>query len=117
MTYKINGIEIFVQPTFGRWISRRLIAYDGNGQPFYSGIRSFEMSWQLMDTSGANQLQNFFDNSILSGTVIVDLPRYGYSSYEFFSYSGCYLHEPKWNNYFSEGITEVLLLVSNIVTE
>jgi len=116
MTYKINGADILIQPTSGRWLPREVFSYDGNGHPIYSGVRKFEVRWQLMDASGTNQLQTFFDNSVPTGTVVVDLPRFGYAPYDFFSYSGCVIHEPEYNRYFVENTTDIILLITNIVT-
>lgn len=116
MTYKINGTEILIQPTTGKWVARQAVGIDGAGHTIYPGVREFEMRWQLISPSGVNQLQTYFNGINPTGTAVVDLPQYGSPGYNFFSYSGCVLREPEQNTYFNEYHTDVLLLVSNIRT-
>src|SRR5512139_239587 len=102
MTYKVGGTEISIQPTSGRWIPRDVIEYDGNGHPIYPRLREFELRWQLLDDTTTNQLQTFFNSVGVTGSVVVDLPKYGDSTYAFYAYSGCVLNEPEFGRYFVE---------------
>jgi len=116
MPYKINNIELIIQPTTGQWIPREIIGIDGNGHPIYPATREFEMNWQLSNPTGTWQLQNFFDTVSITGSAVVDLPRHNYWGYEFYSYSGCVVQEPEIDVYFTEHITNVRLLVTKIKT-
>lgn len=114
MTYKIQGTELLIQPTSGRWMPRESLARDGWGHNVYPGVYQFEMVFGLEFPSGTAQLQDFFDSVNVTGTAVVDLPRYNYPTYEFFSYSGCVIDEPTFERYFTEHQTSVKLLISNI---
>lgn len=114
-SYAVNGAT-FLPPTSGRWLPKNPLGVSGDGHAIYAGVREFELKWQLAFPSDVYQLQNFFGAINNTGTVVVDLPRYGYSSYEFYSYSGCVLREPEQGEYFSENQTDILLLVTNIRT-
>jgi len=116
MVYKINGTTLIIQPTTGQWLPRELVGIDGNGHPVYPATREFEMNWQLKNPTGTYQLQNFFDTVAITGSAVVDLPRYNFYDYQFFSYSGCVIQEPEVDVYFSAHITNVRLLISNIRT-
>jgi hypothetical protein len=116
MSYKIGGTELLIQPTSGRWLPRESLARDGAGHSVYPGVYQFEMTFQLEFTSGTSQLQDFYDAVAVTGTAVVDLPRYNYPTYEFFSYSGCVIDEPVFDSYFAEHQQEIKLVVSNIRT-
>lgn len=116
MTYKIQSVEISIQPTEGRWLPRRSVGDDGNGRPIYSAVREFEMRWQLVDPAHVNTLQTYFNSVGATGTSVVDLPQYAASTYTFFSYSGTVLREPEFSPFFAENITDVVLLVTKIRT-
>src|SRR4030067_3047001 len=109
MPYKINGTEITLQPTTGQWLAREEIARDGNGHPIYPAIREFEMTWQLISPTNVNQLQTFFDSVNPTGTVVAELPRYAFSSYTFYAYSGCAMTEPEYSTYFNQNYQDVSL--------
>jgi hypothetical protein len=114
MTYKIGGTEFTLQPTTGRWLPRDQLGIDGNGHPVYSPFHGFEIRWEVISPSQFNQIQNFFSAVNNTGTAVVDLPRYAFTSYSFFSYSGCVLSEPQMEEYFDQYHTNVVLLVSKI---
>lgn len=116
MTYRINGIELALQPTTGRWLPRSLLGIDGNGHPVYPAFREFEMQWGLMDVSGSHQLQNFFDTVVTTGSAVVELPKYQDTTYNFVPYSGCTLREPNWGRFFTEHQDNTVLLVTKIRT-
>lgn len=115
-TYAINGTELTLQPTTGRWLPRTELGFTGDGHPDYVGVREFEMNWQLISASDANQLQGFFDTLGITGTAIVDLPKYRNASYIFESYSGCTISEPQMDVYYEQHETSVTLLIYGIVT-
>jgi len=116
MTYKINGVEFIIQPTYGQWVTQTPSGIDGNGHPIYPAIREFEIKWNLNSPSGTYQLQQFFAAITITGTAVVDLPKYAHSEYTFYSYSGCVVHQPEFGNYFAEYVSDVVLLVSKIRT-
>jgi len=100
-SYAINGTNLVLQPTSGRWNGRDLLGIDGAGHPIYPSIREFEMSWALISTTDFAQLNNFQLSVGNTGTVSVDLPKWGNAGYMFYSYSGCTLREPQAGSYFS----------------
>lgn len=113
-TYRINDTDLFIQPTYGRWLNRELIDVDGNGHPVYSPYYSFEMQWNLSSMDEIHQLQDFFDALGRTGTASIDLPRYAYDPYTFRTYSGTVLQEPTYDNYYSEHLTNVTLMITKI---
>ena len=115
-TYAVNGTDITLPPTSGRWMPRESLGIDGNGRAIYPGVREFELRWQLISPSDYNQLQTFFSSIGNTGTVVVDLPQYGAASYLFYSYTGCVLREPETGQYFTENQLSAFLLVTNIRT-
>lgn len=115
-SYKLNGTELTMQPTSGRWMPRTQLGIDGNGHAVYSGVREFEMRFNLQNPSEYNQIINFFNAYQPTGTVIVDLPEFGANIYNFKSYTGCNIYEPEMGEYFDEFHQEILLLVTNIKT-
>ena len=70
MVYRINGEEIPLQPTTGRWMPKNVTDIDGRGHPIYPGVREFEMRWGLIDVSGSAKLQEFFNSVISTGTAV-----------------------------------------------
>lgn len=116
MTYKINGTALSTQPESGEWKDREEIGRDGNGRAIYPGPREFELKWGLVSMSDWAQLRTFFQSVSATGTVVVDLPQYGSSSWAFYSYSGCVLSEPKTGQFFEEYISDARLIVSKITT-
>jgi len=116
MPYSINGTDLTMQPTEGRWVDRDALGRDGNGRNIYPAPREFEMKFNLISTSDLQQLQTFFSAVGATGTVVVSLPQYGASAYQFYSYSGCILSEPTVNAYFEEYLNDVKITVSKITT-
>jgi len=116
MTYKINGSTITAQPTSGQWVEREQIGTSGSGYPIYSNVRSFQLVWNLMTPSDYSELVSFFDSIGITGSAVVDLPKWGANSYTFESYTGCVLGEPIISAYFNEHVSEVKLLVARIRT-
>jgi len=116
MTYKINGTEIPTQPTTGRWMPRNQLGISGSGHSIYSGIREFELRWQLIDPETSNNLQSWFNDISATGTAVVDLPYHLSGTNYFVPYSGCVLREPELGSYFNGYVQNLLLIVSKIVT-
>ena len=115
-SYAVNGSDITVQPTDGKWLPRSPLGIDGWGHAVYPPYREFEMTWGLLSPSDVNQLQNFFASIGNTGTAVVDLPKYADAIYQFYSYSGCVLQEPSIGVYFTENQTDVNLLIIKIRT-
>lgn len=116
MTFKINGTELLIQPTSHGWLNRETLGIDGAGHPIYPSVREYELEFQLTSPSGYSQMQDFYDQISVTGSCVVELPRYGFSTYTFFAYSGCNLREPEFRQYFAEHVGEITLLVTNIRT-
>jgi len=116
MPYKINGVQLLIEPTAGKWSPRDQFGIDGNGHSIYSSVRQFEINFGFLTPEQQNQLQGFFNSVITTGTAVVELPEYGASTYVFKSYSGCVLREPEQGQYFIENIAETTLLITNIST-
>jgi hypothetical protein len=115
-TYAFNGTALQLLPTEGRWIAREAYGVDGNGHSIYSPLRQFEMTFALETPSDFDQIRLAYDAVAHTGTVIVDLPQYDSSVYQFKSYTGCIIQEPTREAYFEGHIQDVLLLITNIRT-
>lgn len=116
MAYKINDTQLNLQPTTGRWVNRGIAFVDGNGHPVYPSRREFIMTWELVPISDLSELQGYFDQVGVTGSVSVTLPQYGASSYVFRDYSGCVIAEPEIGEFFEEHVTQVSVLISRIRT-
>lgn len=114
-TYAINGTDLSIQPTSGRWLPQNMVGINGNGIPIYPRVREFEIRWNLTDPALAEQVRGYFAALQFTGTVVVDLPKYASSTYQFYSYSGCSLYQPERGTYFAEHITDIVMVVGNIV--
>ena len=116
MTYKINGVALTLQPTSGQWMPREIADVDGAGHPVYPAVREFELRWEIMSLADFDQIQEYYQMASNTGTLVVDLPRFGYPTYTFYSYTGCTIREPEINAYFEQYHTEIVLVVTNIRT-
>ena len=115
-SYAINGTNLTLQPTTGRWLPREARGVDGNGHAIYPGVREFEMTFILSDPSDYDQILTYYEATGNTGTVVIDLPQFGAASYVFYSYSGCVLREPEIGRYFSTYHTDVIMLATKIRT-
>lgn len=113
-SYAINGTDLTLQPTSGRWMPQSMLGMTGDGHPIYSAIHEFQVNWSLTAQDELNQIQTFRDTVLLTGTVSVDLPQYKSSSYVFYRYTGCTLYEPERGDYFVENTTDFTLIIGNI---
>lgn len=116
MTYGINGTDLLIEPTSGRWLPRDTFGIDGNGHPLYSAVRSYRIEWSALTPNQHNQLQGFFESVLSTGTATVSLPEFGASTYAFKNYSGCNLREPTVDRYFTENLLSSTLIITNIET-
>lgn len=115
MTYKFNGVDLTLQPTEANWQPRKELGIDGNGHPVYEGPRQCQLKWDLIPVTDFNQLNNAYRGQGTTGTVIVDLPHWSGSSWEFVSYTGCVISEPTVGAYFQTAVQKVVLVVSHVV--
>ena len=113
--FKLNGIDI-LDPSTHRWLSRNMLGISGAGQPIYSGVREYEMKWQLTSIGEYYQLLSAFSNLSGSNTVVMSLPQFtSTGTYEpFYAYSGCILREPEYGQWFNGYYQDVSLLITNI---
>lgn len=114
MPYKINGSDFIIQPTSGQWVMPDAIDFSGNGHPIYPSYASFRLEWQNLEPSGTYQLYQFFQSINITGSAVVDLPRFGNNSYAFYSYSGCVIQFPQMGRYFYSQTLDVQLLITKI---
>lgn len=113
-SYAVNGTNLLLQPSEGRWNPKDSLGLDGSGRNIYSAFKSFELSWGLITTTDLNQLINFQQSVSNTGTVVVDLPKWGDVGYLFYGYTGCVLSEVEVGVYFAEHVTDVRLLVTSV---
>lgn len=116
MTVKINGTTLAAQPASITWIDRESIGITGNGHGVYPGLRSCELRWDFLSASEFEEIHDFFENNNITGTVVVDLPKYKNTSYGDYSYSGTVLREPTFSEYFEQHYSNVSLLIVRILT-
>jgi hypothetical protein len=116
MTYKINGTDFLLAPESGEWLPREYLGTDGNGRHIYAPTRRFEVQWGFLTPAQFKQMQDFFEAIPVTGSLVVDLPEYNAATYQFNSYTGCYLREPVAQEYFQEHISRVTLTITNIRT-
>ena len=116
-TYAFQGVNLQLPPTEGQWEERDVLGYDGNGRPIYPAVRSFTMKWNLISSTDLQQLINAQRSVANTGTVVVDLPKWGASDYLFDSYSGTFVHEIEVGPYFAQHTQSCTLLISNIRTD
>ena len=112
-SFSINGTDI-QQPTEHGWSSPELVGISGEGRPVYPSDKKYEMAWNLMSMSDYSQLVGFYNSIRSSGSVVVDIPAYATSPYQFKSYSGVTLEEPTTGKFYNEYVQDVSLLVLNI---
>jgi hypothetical protein len=111
-TYAINAVDIC--PETARWVDRDVIGQDGNGHPIYPSIREFEFNWGHMSMTDYSVIHSARQLVGSTGTVTVDLPDLTQSDFRFTRYSGTIIHEPQVGEYFTDHLSNVRLLVSNI---
>jgi hypothetical protein len=114
-TYAIFGTEFTIQPTYGQWVNRNPIGISGDGHEIYGRTHEFECYWSLVSQDAIQQLNNYFLQVGISGTLVIALPEYGSSTYEFINYTGCTISELERRDYFSEHTKDVKLRIRNIV--
>jgi len=112
--FAINGTNISLPPTNGKWEDKDFVGEDGNGHPIYPAVSGFIMNWGLMSTSEFKQINDFYISNSVTGTVIADLPKWGDTDYTFYSYTGTILHRPNVGKYFNTYVTDVEWKISNI---
>ena len=111
-TYAINAVNVC--PEAAHWVSASALGADGNGQPIYPSVREFEFSWGLMSMSDFSVLYQARQLVNSTGTVTVDLPDLSASDFRFRRYSGTVVHEPSVGDFFTDSISDVRLLITNI---
>lgn len=114
-SFAVNGVNFLLPPTTGRWIPRDTLGLDGNNRPIYPALREFELHFDLMAVSDLQQLINS-QLATVTGTTVVDLPKWGANDYLFYSYSGTMFQEPETGVYFAGYVSDVTLIIRNIRT-
>jgi hypothetical protein len=113
VSYGVNGVEFLLQPESGRWDAKNDLGFDGNGHPIYPAVGEFTLSWGLVSPAEFEQMNNFYISSS-TGTVVTDLPKWGGTPYQFYSYSGTIVQRPEVGEYFMGYMKDVKLVVSRI---
>jgi hypothetical protein len=117
MSYKVNGTEFTLQPETGQWNAQRSsYGTSGGGHGIYPRAKTFELKWGFLSASEFNQLLNFYLITSSTGTVVMDLPEYGSSTYQFKSYSGTIIQEPETGSFFEGFYSDVRIIVNQIIT-
>ena len=114
-TYAINGTAFLLPPTKSNWEVRDTLGRDGNNRPIYPAFRDYNFSWDIMSTTEINQIINAQLSSV-TGTLVMDLPKWGDTTYQFFSYSGTIANEPSVGEYFTTYVMNVSWKISNVRT-
>jgi len=112
--YKINGTLLAAQPTSGQWLDRDEIGITGNGHGVYPSLRSFQIRWDFMTYSQFDEVHDFFESNNITGTVVVNIPKYKSTTYEFFAYSGAVLREPQVGELYEQHVSDVTLIIARI---
>lgn len=115
-TYAVNGTDLSLPPTTGKWLDRASYGVDGNAHTVYSQYRDFELKWELISTDDASQIIGFYNQVGNTGTVTVCLPKWGDPTFTFYNYSGTTLVEPIVGEYYQGYIQSVTLVVVNART-
>lgn len=113
-TYAVNNTNLTLQPTTGKYVERNQFGFDGSAHPIYSAYRQFELTWELISTTDAKQLIDFYNTVSATGTVVACLPKWGDPDFIFINISGVTLTEPQVGEYFQGYIQQVKMLVVNI---
>ena len=113
-SFAVNGTAFTLQPFQFGWNDKEVIGEDGTGRPLYPAVTTFTIKWKLMGTADFKQINDFYQAVSVSGTAIVDLPKWGDTDYTFQSYSGTYLTRPTFEKYFNGYIEGVSMTVTNI---
>lgn len=114
MAFGINGTDFLQTPSVDKWVSKPVLDVTGKGNPVYPSVMEYELKWDIIDSASLDQLFDFYDTGVASGTVIVSLPEWKSSTYQFKNYTGCVIYEPEVGDYFVEYVTDVRLLIANI---
>ena len=113
-SFSVNGTQISLQPSEHNWVDRDSLGISGEARPMYPAVRKYSLQWGLMSMTEFNQLVGFYNTVRSSGTVVIDLPKYATTPYQFYSYSGCTLQEPTAGKFFTEWVSDVSLLILKI---
>jgi hypothetical protein len=115
-SFAFNGTDLNQYPDTHRWVERTGYGVDGGGHPVYAQNRSYELSWNLISTTDAKQIIDFYNLVGSTGTVTSCLPEWNNADYRFKNYSGTTLEEPQMQGYFMGFIEELKLLILNVNT-
>lgn len=114
MAIGVGGVDFVLQPTSSRWLVPSPLGYSGDGHPQYPAIFSHELRWQLGSPSDLHDVQAQVSGSLLGGYVTMTLPEFGSNQYVYKNYSGCTLNYPDYGAYFTQHITEFVLIINNV---
>lgn len=113
-SYAVNGTAFTLQPSEGKWEQKDIIGRDGSGRAIYPAMTDFTMTWGLVSTAEFKQLNDFYEYVSNTGTLVVDLPKWGDTNYTFYSYTGAFVNRPTAGAYFERYVTDVQLVVTGI---
>lgn len=114
MTYKINGTTLLAQPSEVTWIGRDILGIAANGHPIYPSLRTCQFQWDAMTVADYSQLLGFYTAQGVSGSSVVEMPKYNSTSYGFYAYTGCIIQEPSPESYFAEHLLNVVLVITGV---
>jgi len=114
-SFAVNGTNLQLQPSSSGWVTREQIGVDGDFRSLYPAIRQYKMTWELMSHSDLKQLIDI-QLACVTGSVVVDLPKWGDATYTFYSYTGTFANEPEVGSYFTDHIADVSMIFQRIRT-
>lgn len=113
-TYAFNGVALNAMPTSAKWVDRPSLGISGEGRHQYPAIREFEFTWEYLSMAEYNQIQGLYNSVSSTGTIVVDLPKFATTPYQFYSYSGCTIKEPTVDAFFETYVSKVTMSVLRI---
>lgn len=114
--FKVNGVLLAIQPSDHGWTERRDYGRDGAGHAILPATREYKLEWGSMTPAEFYELVNNYNSFGITGTVVVQLPQWGNSTYQFIEYSGTVVNEPTYSGFFENQYQGVRLLITSIRT-
>jgi hypothetical protein len=113
--YKINGVELPLEPTQAAWKDRRVLGYDGNNVAIYEPTYTFVMAWDAVGPDVFYALRQFWLSLQSTISIPVTIPAKENIAYVFETYTGCVVDEPVSQAFFVKFLLRVTMNVRNIV--
>jgi hypothetical protein len=113
--YKLNGVNVPVQPSESRWVAPTPLGEDGNGHPIYPEIYEFEMHWGVLEPAEWTSIYGFFYLAGTTGTTTATIQCFtGTTVDEDATYTGCIVRQPERGNLIAGYILNSQVVISGI---